>query len=232
MKKRQRGHHRCPFISIYEGKILRDMEEIRRTHCGDIFMKILAIKLLTRHRNSRVQQTMVSYPWRASVDSNRIGMEKQHILHTEKDEFFHRLIRQPLQHRPVAFAQFFDGDFHALRTNSHVCRCDDQRVSIHRHLERRLFRDTERFHHRLFDDQGHAISMSLQRFNHGAPPVRTMLEHARLAVQRETSPGSAEGATYTNAAAWPEPEPRALTVYQRNDLPYDAPCRLDRKSVV
>lgn len=92
-KEHQRRQHCSPFIPVYEGMILRDMEEIRRTHRGDLFMKILAIKLLTGHRNSRVQQTMVSYPWRASVDSNRIGMEKQHVLHTKKDNLLHRLIR-------------------------------------------------------------------------------------------------------------------------------------------
>ena len=58
VKKHQQGHHRCPLISVYKGMILGEMEEICRGHRGDIFMEIITVELLARHRDGRIQKAM------------------------------------------------------------------------------------------------------------------------------------------------------------------------------
>ena len=56
--------------------ILSDVKEIRRGHRGNIFMEILAIELLARHRNGSIQKAMIPHTLRAAVHVDGIGMEQ------------------------------------------------------------------------------------------------------------------------------------------------------------
>src|SRR2546426_987310 len=54
------GHHRRAFVAIHKGVVLGDVKQISCRHRGDVFVQEGSAELLTRHRDSGVQQAMIS----------------------------------------------------------------------------------------------------------------------------------------------------------------------------
>ena len=79
--------------------VLRDVEQVRTGHSGDIGVQKLTRNLLTRHRHSRFEQTDIPDSRIAAIARDHTRVNAHHILHGQEPSVCHRvgLPSEPLE---------------------------------------------------------------------------------------------------------------------------------------
>jgi hypothetical protein len=79
-QENQSCHDPHPLVSIHEGMVLNNVEEVGGCHFEKIGMQILSTMRSLRHANGGLQQAHVADPGMASVPLDLVSMDFDHLI--------------------------------------------------------------------------------------------------------------------------------------------------------